>query len=57
VELGGVMLQATLALYQKSWTLNGTLAAITDAVAFRAVDVTADKYWSSPTDPEVTTEE
>jgi hypothetical protein len=46
VELGGVMLQATLALYQKSWTLNGVLAAITDAVAFRAVDVTADEHWT-----------
>ena len=45
VELGGVMLAATLPLYTKSWTLNGTLAAITDAVVFRAVDVTADEYW------------
>ena len=45
VELGGVMLAATLPLYTKSWTLNGTLAAITDVVVFRAVDVTADEYW------------
>ena len=46
VELGGVMLQATLALYQKSWEFNAALAAITDAVAFRAVDVTADEHWT-----------
>ncbi len=45
VELGGAMLAATLPLYQKSWALNATLAAITDAVAFRAVDVAADDYW------------
>jgi hypothetical protein len=45
------MLQATLALYQKSWTLNGTLAAITDPVAFRAVDVTADEYWVDAEEP------
>ena len=47
VELGGVMLQATLPLYTKSWTLNGTLAAITDPVVFRAVDVAADEYWTA----------
>jgi len=45
VELGGVMLAATLPLYQKSWTLSGVLAAITDPVAFRAVDVAADVHW------------
>jgi len=45
VELGGVMLAATLPLYQKSWTLNAALAEITDAVAFRAVDVAADVHW------------
>lgn len=47
VELGGAMLQATLPLYTKSWTLNHALAEITDAVVFRAVDVTADEYWIS----------
>jgi hypothetical protein len=46
VELGGVMLQATLALYQKSWALNAALAAITDPVAFRALDVSAEMYWA-----------
>ena len=46
VELGGVMLQATLSLYQKSWTLNAALAEITDPAAFRAVDVTADEHWT-----------
>jgi len=51
VELGGVMLQATLPLYTKSWTLNGTLAVITDAVVFRAVDVTADAYWVDAEEP------
>jgi hypothetical protein len=45
VELGGVMLAATLPLYQKSWALNGVLAAITDPVAFRALDVMADEHW------------
>ena len=45
VELGGVMLQATLPLYQKSWALNAALEEITDPVAFRALDVSADVYW------------
>lgn len=45
VTLGSVMLQATLPLYQKSWALNSTLAAITDPVAFRTLDVTADEHW------------
>ena len=46
VELGGVMLQATLPLYQKSWEFNAALAAITDPIIFRTVDVTADKHWT-----------
>jgi hypothetical protein len=46
VELGGVMLAATLPLYQKSWALNAALAAITDPVAFRALDVSAGMYWA-----------
>jgi len=58
VELGGVMLAATLPLYTKSWTLNGTLAAITNPVVFRTVDVTADEHWvtevTGPTGSEVT---
>jgi hypothetical protein len=29
--------------------LNGTLAAITDPVVFRAVDVTANEYWVTGT--------
>jgi len=45
VELGGVMLQATLPVYQKSWALNAALAEITDPVAFRALDVSAEMYW------------
>jgi hypothetical protein len=45
VELGGVMLAATLPLYQKSWALNAALAEITDPVAFRELDVSAEMYW------------
>lgn len=45
VELGGVMLAATLPLYQKSWALNAALAEITDPVAFRALDVSDEMYW------------
>jgi len=45
VELGGMMLAATLPLYTKSWEMNAILAAITDPVAFREFDVTVDQYW------------
>jgi hypothetical protein len=44
-KFGGVMLTATLPLYQKSWALNAALAEITDPVAFRALDVSAEMYW------------
>jgi len=45
VALGGAMLLATLTIYQKSWALKDALAAVTDPVAFRAVDVAADVHW------------
>jgi hypothetical protein len=38
-------LLATLAVYQKSWALKDALAEITDPVAFRALDVSAETYW------------
>jgi hypothetical protein len=45
IELNGAMLLATLAVYQKSWALKDALAEITDPVAFRALDVSAETYW------------
>jgi len=45
VALGGAMLLATLTIYQKSWALKDALAAVTDPLAFRAVDVAADVHW------------
>lgn len=46
IELAGTMLGAVEHVYNKSWTLKDvTLPAITDAVEFRAFDVTADGLW------------
>jgi hypothetical protein len=47
LELSRVMLIAVRDVFQKSWALKDTtLPAITDAVAFRAFDVTDDSLWS-----------
>ena len=47
LELSRVMLIAVRDMFQKSWTLKDTtLPAITDAIAFRAFDVTDDSLWA-----------
>jgi hypothetical protein len=47
IELSRVMMIAVRDLFTSSWTLkDATLPAITDAIAFRAYDVTADGLWA-----------
>lgn len=47
LELSRLMLIAVRDMFQKSWTLKDTtLPAITDAIAFRAFDVTDDSLWA-----------
>lgn len=40
VEMAGLMLQATLAVYQQSWNMKNAVAAITDPVELRGYDTT-----------------
>ena len=47
LELSRLMLIAVRDMFQKSWTLKDTtLPAITDAIEFRAFDVTDDSLWA-----------
>jgi hypothetical protein len=47
LELSRLMLIAVRDVFQKSWTLKDTtLPAITDAIAFRAFDVTDNSLWA-----------
>jgi len=47
LELSRVMLLAVRDVFQKSWTLkDDVLALMTDAVSFRAFDVTDNVWWS-----------
>ena len=45
IALGGTMLAAADALYNKSWEIKDALTAIVSATDFRAFNVAADEHW------------
>ena len=45
IALGGTMLAAADALYNKSWEIKDEIAAITSATDFRSFNVAADEHW------------